>query len=133
MTDTAATEIIHGLVPLAVTLGITADAADPEEVVLKLDWAEKLTTGGGVLHGGIVMALADTSGAVSAFLNLPEGAGGTTTIESKTNFFAATRSGTVTAHSRPLHVGRRVIVVETEIRGDEGKLAAKTIQSQAVL
>ncbi len=133
MTDTAATEMIQGLVPLAVTLGITADAAGPEEVVLSLDWAPSLTTGGGVLHGGIVMALADTSGAVCAFLNLPEGAGGTTTIESKTNFFAATRSGTVKAHSRPLHVGRRVIVVETEIRGDDGKLAAKTIQSQAVL
>jgi 1,4-dihydroxy-2-naphthoyl-CoA hydrolase len=133
MTDTAATEMIHGLVPLAVTLGITADAAGPEGVVLSLDWAPNLTTGGGVLHGGIVMALADTSGAVCAFLNLPEGAGGTTTIESKTNFFAATRSGTVKAHSRPLHVGRRVIVVETEIRGDNDKLAAKTIQSQAVL
>ncbi len=133
MTDIAATEMIHGLVPLAVTLGITADAAGPEEVALSLDWAEGLTTGGGVLHGGIVMALADTSGAVCAFLNLPEGAGGTTTIESKTNFFAATRSGTVKACSRPLHVGRRVIVVETEIRGDNGKLAAKTIQSQAVL
>ncbi|WP_422269429.1 PaaI family thioesterase [Mycobacterium sp.] len=125
--------MIHGLVPLAVTLGITADAAGPEGVVLSLDWAQNLTTGGGVLHGGIVMALADTSGAVCAFLNLPEGAGGTTTIESKTNFMAATRSGTVKAHSRPLHVGRRVIVVETEIRGDDGKLAAKTIQSQAVL
>jgi len=133
MTDTAATEMIHGLVPLSVTLGITADAAGPDEVVLSLDWAENLTTGGGVLHGGIVMALADTSGAVCAFLNLPEGAGGTTTIESKTNFFAATRAGTVKAHSKPLHVGRRVIVVETEIRGDNGKLAAKTIQSQAVL
>jgi 1,4-dihydroxy-2-naphthoyl-CoA hydrolase len=133
VTDTAATEMIHGLVPLAVTLGITADAAGPDEVVLSLGWAPSLTTGGGVLHGGMVMALADTSGAVCAFLNLPEGAGGTTTIESKTNFFAATRSGTVKAHSRPLHVGRRVIVVETEIRGDNGRLAAKTIQSQAVL
>ena len=133
MTDTAATEMIQGLVPLAVTLGITADTAGPEEVVLSLDWAPGLTTGGGVLHGGIVMALADTSGAVCAFLNLPEGAGGTTTIESKTNFLAATRAGTVKAHSRPLHIGRRVIVVETEIRGEGGKLAAKTIQSQAVL
>ena len=133
MTDAAATEMIHGLVPLAVTLGITADMAGPEEVVLSLDWAPNLTTGGNVLHGGIVMALADTSGAVCAFLNLPEGASGTTTIESKTNFFAATRSGTVKAHSRPLHVGRRVIAVETEIRAEDGRLAAKTIQSQAVL
>jgi uncharacterized protein (TIGR00369 family) len=132
MTDTAATEMIHALVPLCVTLGITADAASPDEVVLSLDWAPNLCTGNDVLHGGIVMALADSSGAVCAFLNLPEGAG-TATIESKTNFFAATRSGTVKAHSRPLHIGKRVIVVETEIRGDNGKLAAKTIQSQAVL
>jgi 1,4-dihydroxy-2-naphthoyl-CoA hydrolase len=132
MTDTAATEMIHGLVPLCVTLGITADTASPDEVVLSLDWAPNLCTGNDVLHGGIVMALADSSGAVCAFLNLPEGAG-TATIESKTNFFAATRSGTVKAHSRPLHIGKRVIVVETEIRGDNGKLAAKTIQSQAVL
>jgi uncharacterized protein (TIGR00369 family) len=115
-----------------VTLGITADAASPDKVVLSLDWAPNLCTGNDVLHGGIVMALADSSGAVCAFLNLPEGAG-TATIESKTNFFAATRSGTVKAHSRPLHIGKRVIVVETEIRGDNGKLAAKTIQSQAVL
>jgi 1,4-dihydroxy-2-naphthoyl-CoA hydrolase len=133
MTDAAATEMIHALVPLCVTLGITADAAGPEEVVLSLDWAPNLCTGGDVLHGGMVMALADSSGAVCAFLNLPQGAGGTTTIESKTNFFAATRSGTVKAHSRPLHVGRRIIVVETEIRNEDGKLAAKTIQSQAVL
>ena len=151
MTDTAATEMIHSLVPLCVTLGITADAAGPNEVVLSLDWAPNLCTGNDVLHGGIVMALADSSGAVCAFLNLPEGAGGTATIESKTNFFrpltmrggtarggsgppgAATRSGTVKAQSHPLHIGKRVIVVETEIRGDDGKLAAKTIQSQAVL
>ena len=159
MTDTAATEMIHSLVPLCVTLGITADSAGPNEVVLSLDWAPNLCTGNDVLHGGIVMALADSSGAVCAFLNLPEGAGGTATIESKTNFFRpltmragtargggtsrlrgrsgppgpATRSGTVKAHSHPLHIGKRVIVVETEIRGDEGKLAAKTIQSQAVL
>jgi 1,4-dihydroxy-2-naphthoyl-CoA hydrolase len=133
MTDAAATEMIHAQVPLCVTLGITADAASPEEVVLSLDWAPNLCTGNDVLHGGIVMALADSSGAVCAFLNLPEGAAGTTTIESKTNFFAATRSGTIKAHSRPLHIGRRVIVVETEIRGEDGRLVAKTVQSQAVL
>jgi uncharacterized protein (TIGR00369 family) len=151
VTDTAATEMIHSLVPLCVTLGITADTAGPNEVVLSLDWAPNLCTGNDVLHGGIVMALADSSGAVCAFLNLPEGAGGTATIESKTNFFrpltrragtarggsgppgAATRSGTVKAHSYPLHIGKRVIVVETEIRGDDGRLAAKTIQSQAIL
>jgi 1,4-dihydroxy-2-naphthoyl-CoA hydrolase len=133
MTDTAATELIHAQVPLCATLGITADTFRPDEVVLCLDWAPTLCTGNDVLHGGIVMALADSAGGVCAFLNLPEGAAGTATIESKTNFLAATRSGTVKARSRPLHIGKRVIVLETDVRGDDGKLAAKVLQTQAIL
>jgi len=133
MTDIDATALIHAQVPLCATLGITADTFRPDEVVLSLDWAPNLCTGNDVLHGGIVMALADSAGGVCAFLNLPEGAGGTATIESKTNFLVATRGGTVKAQSRPLHVGTRVIVLETEIRGDDGKLAAKVLQTQAIL
>ena len=151
MTDPAATELIHAQVPLCATLGITADTFRPDEVVLSLDWAPTLCTGNDVLHGGIVMALADSAGGVCAFLNLPEGAAGTATIESKTNFLAsvddagrhgpggdgpsgpATRSGTVKARSRPLHIGKRVIVLETDVRGDDGKLAAKVLQTQAIL
>jgi 1,4-dihydroxy-2-naphthoyl-CoA hydrolase len=159
MTDAAATELIHAQVPLCATLGITADTFRPDEVVLSVDWAPTLCTGNNVLHGGIVMALADSAGGVCAFLNLPEGAGGTATIESKTNFLRpltmragtargggtsrlrgrdgpsgpATRGGTVKAHSRPLHIGKRVIVLETEVRGDDGKLAAKVLQTQAIL
>ena len=133
MTDPAATEFIHAQIPLCATLGITADTARPDEVVLSLDWAPNLCTGNDVLHGGIVMTLADSAGGVCAFLNLPDGAGGTATIESKTNFLAAMRSGTVKAHCRPLHIGKRVIVLETEVRGDDGKLAAKVLQTQAIL
>lgn len=133
MTDAAATELIHAQVPLCATLGITVDTFRPDEVVLSLDWAPTLCTGNDVLHGGIVMALADSAGGVCAFLNLPEGAAGTATIESKTNFLAATRSGTVKAHTRPLHIGKRVIVLETDVRGDDGKLAAKVLQTQAIL
>jgi 1,4-dihydroxy-2-naphthoyl-CoA hydrolase len=133
MTDPAATELIHAQVPLCATLGITADTFRPDEVVLSLDWAPTLCTGNDVLHGGIVMALADSAGGVCAFLSLPEGAAGTATIESKTNFLAATRSGTVKARSRPLHIGKRVIVLETDVRGDDGMLAAKVLQTQAIL
>jgi 1,4-dihydroxy-2-naphthoyl-CoA hydrolase len=133
MTDTAATELIHAQMPACATLGITADTFRPDEVVLSLDWAPNLCTGNNVLHGGIVMALADSAGGACAFLNLPEGAAGTATIESKTNFLAATRCGTVKAHTRPLHIGKRVIVLETEVRGDDGKLAAKVLQTQAIL
>ena len=133
MIDNAASEFIQTQIPLCATLGITADVARPDAVVLRLDWAPNLCTGNDVLHGGMVMALADSAGGVCAFLNLPEGAGGTATIESKTNFLAATRSGTIKAHCHPLHIGKRVIVLETEVRGDDGKLAAKVLQTQAIL
>jgi uncharacterized protein (TIGR00369 family) len=78
------------------------------------------------------MGLADSVGAICAFLNLPAGAG-TSTIESKTNFFRGVRTGTVTATSSPVHVGRTTIVVSTETRDDDGRLVALTVQTQAVL
>ena len=84
------------------------------------------------MHGGALMSLADTLGGVCAFLNLPEGAT-TATIESKTNFFRAVREGAVTGTSRPLHVGRSFIVVETRLGDDEGRAVALVIQTQAVL
>ena len=127
--DTAA---LHALVPFAVTLGLRVAAASPEEVDVELDHRPELCTAAGVLHGGAIMALADTTGAVCAFLNLPEGAT-TTTVESKTNMLAAVRGGVVTGIARPLHVGSSLIVVETELRRDDGRLAAKTTQTQAVL
>jgi 1,4-dihydroxy-2-naphthoyl-CoA hydrolase len=133
MTDTDATELIRNQMPLCATLGISAKTFHPDEVVLSLDWAPNLCTGNNMLHGGMIMTLADSAGAACAFLNLPTGAAGTATIESKTNFLAAARGGTVTAHSRPLHVGSRTIVIETEVRNDDGKLAAKVVQTQAVL
>jgi uncharacterized protein (TIGR00369 family) len=127
------TDQLHSLVPLAATLGISAAEATPARVRLQMDWRPELCTAGGVLHGGALMSLADTAGAVSAFLNLPDGAQGTTTIESKTNLLAAVRGGTVTATSAPLHAGGSVIVVETELRDADERLVAKTTQTQAVL
>jgi 1,4-dihydroxy-2-naphthoyl-CoA hydrolase len=127
------TEQLHGLVPLSATLGIRLSEARSDAVRLELDWRAELCTAGGVLHGGALMSLADTAGAVCAFLNLPTDAEGTTTIESKTNLLAAVRGGTVTATATPLHVGSSQIVVETELRRDDDRLVAKTIQTQAVL
>ena len=127
------TEQFHELVPLAATLGIELISADRERVVMRLTHDERLCTAGGVLHGGALMGLADTAGALLAFLLLPEGAGGTTTVQSTTNFIRAARGGTVTVTTRPLHAGRRNIVVESEMRDDERKLLAKTTQTQAVL
>jgi 1,4-dihydroxy-2-naphthoyl-CoA hydrolase len=105
--------------------------AGPERVVGRLDWAPELCTTGGALNGGALMALADNCGGICAFLNLPEGATGTATIESKTNFLRGVREGAVTATTRPLHRGRTVSVLETELVRDDGKLAAKVTQTQA--
>src|SRR5207237_3981629 len=131
--DTSQDDLLRSTMPFARTLGIRTVASTPSEVRARLDWAEELCTSGGVLHGGALMALADSTGGACAFLNLPEGAAGTTTIESKTNFFRAVRDGHVEAVSRPLHKGRTVVVVETELRDDNGKLVAKVTQTQAVL
>jgi 1,4-dihydroxy-2-naphthoyl-CoA hydrolase len=127
------TEQLHALVPLSATLDMSLSEGRPEQVRLTMSWREDLCTAGGVLHGGALMSLADTAGAVCAYLNLPEDGAGTTTIESKTNLLAASRGGSVTATTRPLRVGGNLIVVETELRDDDDRLLAKTIQTQAVL
>jgi uncharacterized protein (TIGR00369 family) len=126
LTELAAT------VPFAGELGITLTSAGPHEVTGWVAWRPERCTAGGVMHGGVLMAVADTLGAVCAFLNLPEGAT-TSTIESKTNFFRAVRGGDVTGVSRPLHVGRTTVVVETDLFDDAGKRVARVTQTQAVL
>jgi 1,4-dihydroxy-2-naphthoyl-CoA hydrolase len=120
------------LMPFAAKLGIELDAASPEEVVGRMSWREDLCTTGGVLHGGALMTLADSLGGVCAFLNLPGGAG-TATISSSTSMLRAVRQGEVTATARPLHAGRTVIVVQSELRDDQGRLVAQVTQAQAVL
>jgi 1,4-dihydroxy-2-naphthoyl-CoA hydrolase len=122
---------LNDLIPFAAALGMELLEATPELVVSRLQWTPERCTTGGVMHGGALMALADNGGGVCAFLNLPEGAVGTATIESKTNFLRAVREGAVTASSRPLHVGRTMVVVETELVRDDGGLAAKVTQTQA--
>ncbi|HXF96284.1 MAG TPA: PaaI family thioesterase, partial [Gemmatimonadales bacterium] len=101
-------------------------------VVAELTIRDAVTTVGGALHGGALMALADTVGAAATALNLPAGAT-TTTLESKTNFLAAARSGTVRAESTPLHRGRRTMVWQTRVTGEDGRLLSLTIQTQMVL
>lgn len=127
-----ATRHLHQLMPLASLLGFTVERWEPESVKISVAWKQELCTAGDVLHGGVIMALADTAGASCAFLNLPAGAG-TTTVESKTNFLRALRHGNAVAVSAPVHVGRSLIVVETEVRDSNERLAAKVTQSQMVL
>jgi uncharacterized protein (TIGR00369 family) len=131
--DEELTRLARSSMPFAGELGLTMESASPEEVRARLPWEERLCTAGGILHGGALMALADAAGGYCAFLNLPDGAGGTATIESKTNFFRAVREGHVDARSRPLHSGRTTIVVETDLFDAAGKHVARVTQTQAVL
>src|SRR5438874_12176828 len=115
---------LQAAMPFANLLGVELAAAAPDEVRGTLAWSEDRCTTGGALHGGAIMGLADSLGGVCAFLNLPEGAGGTTTIESKTNFLRGVTDGHVDAVSRPLHTGRRFIVVDTDLFDAKGKRVA---------
>lgn len=121
------------LPPLPRWMGITVTVAGPERVVAELAVREELCTAGHMMHGGAVMAFADTVGALGTVANLREGQG-TTTIESKTNFFAGSPVGTrLIAEAIPLHRGRRTQVWETRITNEQGRLVAKVTQTQMVL
>jgi 1,4-dihydroxy-2-naphthoyl-CoA hydrolase len=120
------------LVPFAGVVGVQLVSAVPEQIKGRLEWSEERCTAGGVLHGGVLMTMADTLGALCAFLNLPPGSQ-TSTIESKTNFFRAVRNGHVEGVSRPLHAGRSTIVVQTDLFDADGRRVAQTTQTQAVI
>lgn len=121
----------EGLFPA--TLGIVFLAATPSLILAELTVTRELCTMPGIMHGGALMAFADTLGAYGTSLNLPQGAG-TTTLESKTNFFAAALEGTkITGECVPLHLGRRTHVWQTNIRRADGKHVAQITQTQVLL
>jgi uncharacterized protein (TIGR00369 family) len=118
------------LLPFAALMGVEITHASPDRVEGRLVVRPDLCTAGAILHGGAMMALADSLGAVGAFLSTPAGLR-TTTLESKTNFIAAAKVGTtVSAVSTPLHIGRRSSVWTTRIEGEGGKLVALVTQTQ---
>lgn len=119
--------------PFAELLGIEFVGATPDKVVAEMMVRDDLCTKPAVLHGGAIMALADTLGAVATIVNLPQGAG-TTTVESKTNFIAPAPAGIrVTAETTPVHRGRRTMIWQTRVSTPEGRLVALVTQTQLVL
>ena len=124
-------EKVKGLLPDL--MGIEFAEVTPDKVVARLTVRKDLCTIGDNLHGGAIMAFADTLGAVAAILNMPQGAG-TTTIESKTNFIGGAPLGSrVTGESVPVHKGRTTVVCQTTIRSEAGKLVALVTQTQLVI
>jgi len=122
---------LAALVPFAQQLGMTVDEASADRVVARLPWTPQLCTAGGVMHGGALMSLADTAGALVAFLGLPDGAT-TATITSTTQLLRPVTGGTVRAVAVPLHRGRTVVTAQTSLYDDDGRLVAQTTQVQAV-
>lgn len=120
------------LIPFAATVGIELDSATPDEVRGRLEWSPERCTAAGIMHGGALMTLADTLGGACAYLNLPPGAQ-TATISSTTSFLRAVREGEVTGTARPLHTGRSVIVVQTDLADGSGRRVAQVTQAQAVI
>jgi uncharacterized protein (TIGR00369 family) len=128
-----ATRLQQALPPFPRWLGITVTVATPDRVVAEITVRQDLCTSNDILHGGAIMAFADTLGALGTVANLREGQG-TATIESKTNFFAASSLGArLIAEATPLHRGRRTQVWETRLTNAEGRLVAKVTQTQMVL
>jgi len=120
--------------PFAELKGVTFIEAEPDRVVARMLVRPNLCTLGHTIHGGAVMAFADSVGAAATVINLPPDAKGTTTIESKTNFVGGAKEGTtVTAIAIPVHRGRRTQVWQTRIEGEDGKLVAIVTQTQMVL
>ena len=113
-------------------LGIRFIETEKDRVIAELEIRPELLTTTGALHGGTLMAFADTIGAAGTVVNLGEGQS-TATLESKTNFFAAARSGTVRAEATPLHKGKRTHVWQTRVTDATGKLLSLTIQTQVIL
>src|SRR5437868_14361160 len=129
----AVAKIKSEMLPFAELLGIEFVHAAPDRVVAELVVREALCTRPAVLHGGAIMAFADTLGATGTIVNLPEGAG-TTTIESKTNFVAPAPVGTtVVGEATPVHRGRRTMIWQTRVSNPEGRLVALVTQTQLVL
>jgi 1,4-dihydroxy-2-naphthoyl-CoA hydrolase len=119
--------------PFAELLGIEVISASPDKIVAEMQVREDLCTSPAVLHGGAIMAFADTLGALGTIVNLPQGSG-TTTIESKTNFVAPAAVGTrIVGETTPIHRGRRTMIWQTRVSGPGGRLVALVTQTQLVL
>jgi uncharacterized protein (TIGR00369 family) len=125
-------EAVVATMPFAAALGVVVDEAGAGEVRGRLAWAPERCTTAGMMHGGALMGLADTLGGLCAYLNLPAGAG-TATLSSSTVFTRAVPEGEVRAITRPLHVGRTVITVQTDLSDGAGRRVAQVTQVQAVL
>src|SRR5579862_5009041 len=127
----ADTDALVAMMPFAEHLGLVLDEAGPDRVVARLAWAPHLCTSSGIMHGGVLMSLADTVGALVAFLGLPKGAT-TATITSTSQMFRPVSGGSVRAVGVPVHSGRTTVTAQTSLYDAQERLVAQTTQIQVV-
>jgi 1,4-dihydroxy-2-naphthoyl-CoA hydrolase len=120
------------LMPFTAGMGVSLEKASADEVVAVLAWAPQLCTAGGIMHGGALMSLADSAGALVAYLGLAHGES-TATITSTTQLFRPVRDGSVRATAIPLHRGKTTVTVQTRVQDAADRLVAQTTQVQAIL
>lgn len=126
------TQMAHSMMPFTESLGLEICEGSSVKVVARAGWAAEHCTSDKLLHGGYLMAVADSVGAACAWANLSKDAK-TATIESKTNFFKGVTEGHINIVATPVHVGRTTIVVQTDITSERDDLISRTIQTQAVI
>ena len=126
------TQLAHSMMPFSKILGLELVEGSSERVVAQAEWQSEHCTADKLLHGGYLMAVADSVGGTCAWLNLPQDAR-TATIESKTNFFRGVKEGQIKVVATPIHIGRTTIVVQTDITNVKNELVSRTIQTQAVI
>jgi len=127
------TQMAHAQMPFAAQLELQIVDGSESRVLGRASWSADKCTVGGVLHGGYLMSCADAVGGMLAFLSLPEGAIGTTTIESKTNLMGSVSQGDINVEGTVLHAGRTTAVIQTDITDENNRLIARTVQTQLVL
>jgi 1,4-dihydroxy-2-naphthoyl-CoA hydrolase len=132
MSPVELTAMAHEQMPFTELLGLEVLSGEPGLVEARGEWRAEYCTAGGMIHGGYLMAMADSVGALCAFLNLAQGST-TSTIESKTNFFRPHSSGVIAFAATPVHTGRSIVVVQTDATNEGGRLLSRTTQTQAVI
>jgi len=130
--DPEMTAIAHESMPFAALLGVVIDHCDDQRLVGRVAWGADMCTVNGNLHGGFLMAIADSLGAMLTTRHLPDGAG-TSTVSSSTNFLRPAPDGIYSIDVDLVHAGRRTIVVTTDVINPAGKVVSRTTQTQAVL
>ena len=108
--------------------GFELDDVAPGRAMLSMKVDERHKQVHGVVHGGVLAALADTAGGLATYMAMPRGTR-VATIEMKINYLEGVAGGTVTADARVVRRGRHIAVVDCDVRSEDGTLVSKALMT----